>query len=121
MIALSARTSTFLAEVYLPYFRLGSRGKSRLKSIYLTYDMRDAASDNPQLDTLYLTSPEATSRVGLSPTLSETTAMTRSRVPVGVAANGAAFLVSQRSLVIQMASFDGLLLRRGSTPSRRRY
>lgn len=64
------------------FSRIGRRwapagGLTHFKRLYLTYDMRDAASDNPILTLSYVTTPEATSYTSLSYTLAETTAMER--------------------------------------------
>ncbi|MBI3936418.1 MAG: hypothetical protein HY323_05530 [Betaproteobacteria bacterium] len=73
----------------------GSQARKRFKKVYLSYDCRDAATDNPTLTASYLTSPEATSYTALSPTFAETTARTRKRVALPKAAYGVALKVAQ--------------------------
>lgn len=52
-------------------------GLTHFKRLYLTYDLRDAASDNPILTLSYVTTPEATSYTSLAYTLPETSEMDR--------------------------------------------
>jgi hypothetical protein len=65
------------------FYALGSQYRKRWRHVYVSYDVRDAASDNPALTVSYLTSPEATSYTALSPTLPETTVRTRVRRAIG--------------------------------------
>lgn len=78
-----------------PYYRFGSHGKSRLRAVYLTYDMRDAASDNPVLDTNFEDTPDGDGDGGTLAQLTETPTMTRARIPVGRSLNGAYFFTFQ--------------------------
>jgi hypothetical protein len=78
------------------FYNFKSRAKKRVRHVYVSHDTRDAASDNPAQTVSYLTSPEATSYTALSPTLTETTAMTRVRRSLGAApTNGIAFKLAQ--------------------------
>lgn len=77
-----------------PYY-MGEAGKKTWKFVYLTYDLRDAATDNPILTVSYIDSPEETSYTALTPTLAETTAMTRARLPIRLPSHGLAFKVVQ--------------------------
>jgi hypothetical protein len=71
-------------------------GKKRFRHAYISYDLRDAASDNPTLTVSYLTDPAGTSYTALSPTLTETTARDRKRVAFGAAPTyGVAVKVAQ--------------------------
>jgi hypothetical protein len=63
--------------------------------VYLNYDMRDAASDNPALTLSYLTDPASTSYTALSPTFAETTTRARARVTLNQAKYGVAFKCAQ--------------------------
>ncbi len=52
-------------------------GLTQWKRLYLTYDLRDAATDNPALQISYVETPEASSYTTLAKTLAETTLQTR--------------------------------------------
>lgn len=69
-------------------------GIDSLKAVYLNYDLRDAASDDPTYAVSYITSPESTSYTAIA-TLAETTARTRSRMRVGKSALGFGFKILQ--------------------------
>lgn len=83
-----------------PWFALGA-SPAPLRDLYVAYDLRDAATDNPTLTLSYLTSPEATSYTAVSDfggsgyTLSETTAFTRIRRNVRKSAYGVAAKLAQ--------------------------
>lgn len=76
-------------------FDLDSFHLKRWGDIYLSHDIRDAASDNPVLTVSYLTDPAGTSYTALSPTLSETTGRKRSRIPLSKESYGVALKVAQ--------------------------
>jgi len=57
---------------YLP-----TQGLTLWKRLYLTYDIRDAAADNPTLQLSYVETPEATSYTTFAKSLAETTLQTR--------------------------------------------
>lgn len=71
------------------------RSKARLKSVYVKYDVRDAASDNPTLAASYVTSPEATSYTSISGTLAETAEQTVARRNIRKAGFGLALKLAQ--------------------------
>jgi hypothetical protein len=77
-----------------PYFWDMNSGDKRWKNLYLRYDIRDAASDNPVLTVSYITDPNG-SYTAISPTLAETTAYTNMRLPLNVAAGGIGFKLAQ--------------------------
>lgn len=87
-------TVAVIPTVETGMYDLGHEGKKRFRDLYVGYDLRDAGSDNPTLAVSYLTSPEATSYTSLS-SLSESTAYSRSRVPVAVRSKQIAFKVAQ--------------------------
>lgn len=77
-------------------YPIEGQGKKRVKHIYVSYDERDAASDNPALTVSYLTDPASSSYTALSPTLPETTGRDRKRRALGsVPAYGYAFKIAQ--------------------------
>ncbi len=69
--------------------------EERIRNVYLGYDMRDSASDNPTLTVGYCTDPDATSYTSLTPTYTETTAYVRKRLPVRKQGRGFGFKISQ--------------------------
>lgn len=78
-----------------PFFEPAQLGGQRWRDVYLEYDLRDAASDDPTMTVGYITSPEASSYTSLSPTFAETSRKTTARVPVRVGNRGLAFKVSR--------------------------
>jgi hypothetical protein len=71
------------------YARQGRRfvpttGLTHWKNLYLSYDLRDAASDNPTLQASFIETPEATSYTTLAQTMAETTAQERARFDFGI-------------------------------------
>ena len=58
-------------------------GLTHWKRLYLSYDMRDAATDNPALQLSYVTTPEDSSYDTITPTLAETSKFTRAGVSFG--------------------------------------
>lgn len=81
-------------EIETPYY-FDRPGKKTWKHVYVSYDIRDAATDNPTLTVSYIDSPEETSYTALTPTLSETTGFTRKRIPIRKSAHGLAFKIAQ--------------------------
>jgi len=76
-----------------PFYEFGP-GLDSLKSVYVTYDLRDAATDNPTFAVSYATAPEATSYTSIG-TLAETTARARKRLRVGKSGLGFSFKIAQ--------------------------
>lgn len=77
-------------------------GKQSWKRLYVDYDVRDAATDNPLLTASYITSPELTSYTNVTKldgttadTFAETTAYTRARRFLNVTAEGLGFKIVQ--------------------------
>lgn len=52
-------------------------GLTHWKRLYLSYDLRDAASDNPTLTLSYVTTPEGASYTSITPTVAESSAFNR--------------------------------------------
>lgn len=75
--------------------------KALIRDVYLNYDLRDAATDNPTIACSYILSPELTSYAAIADfsgsayTLAETTEMTRVRRNVRHKAYGIAFKLAQ--------------------------
>ncbi len=63
---------------------LPAQGLTHFRRLYLSYDLRDAASDNPTLTVSYVTNPEATSYTAMARTLTGTTDFTREGRSFGV-------------------------------------
>ena len=74
---------------------IGDPRLKTLRRLYVNYDIRDAASDNPILTASHILSPEATSYTALSPTMPETTESTRVHIPINKASSGIAFKIAQ--------------------------
>lgn len=89
---------TPLAET--PYYPLGRPGKKWVRGLFVTYDMRDAASDDPALTVSYTLTPDG-SYTALGTTLAETADQARSRLWMsstaggGVAGQGVALKLAQ--------------------------
>jgi hypothetical protein len=83
-----------------PWFPIGP-SKSPIRDIYVAYDLRDAASDNPTLTLSYVLSPENTSYTAVSDfsgsayTLAETSEFTRVRRNLRKAGFGVALKLAQ--------------------------
>lgn len=107
--SLFSPSSTFKADgdgtavtptLELPYYQTGT-SKATFRNVYVVYDVRDAASDNPVLTVSYITSPESTSYTnvtdysGSSYPLAETTEMTRVKRRLHFAALGVGFKIAQ--------------------------
>lgn len=56
---------------------LPAQGFTHFRRLYFSYDLRDAASDNPTLSMSYVTDPEATSYTAMVPAIAESTSFTR--------------------------------------------
>lgn len=82
-----------------PFYEPGGAGKKRWKYVYLTYDVREGASDDPSLGMSYTTSPETISYTALpgATPFTETTKQERKRQRFGLATRGAAFSIAQAS------------------------
>lgn len=80
--------------VELPHY-YGKPGKKRWKHLYVKYHMTDGATDNPTLTAAYTTDLESSSYTSITPTLTETSAATRARVPIRVAAEGVSLKLTQ--------------------------
>lgn len=52
-------------------------GLTHWRRLYLSYDMRDAATDDPTLTLSYVTTPESSSYTSITPTVAESTAWNR--------------------------------------------
>ena len=86
---------TAVTPVYeSPFFR--SKGKQlSWKRVYLDYDIRDAASDNPTLTVSYVETPEATSYTTVGSAFAETSAQIPARRDLGQSNYGMGFRVVQ--------------------------
>lgn len=60
-----------------------TQGLTKWLRLYFTYDLRDAASDNPTIQVSYVTTPESSSYTTLSRTLAESTRMVRKALSFG--------------------------------------
>jgi hypothetical protein len=77
-----------------PIYGTDPSGVKTFRSLYLGYDCRDAASDDPILTVSYLTDLDG-SYTAMSPTFAETTARDTAKAPVDIANDGIAFKVAQ--------------------------
>ena len=77
-----------------PFYLDPRSGKKTWKSIYVTYDMRDAATDNPAITVAYIKTVDG-SYTNLSPTLAETTDFARERRYVRLPAHGLGLKLTQ--------------------------
>jgi hypothetical protein len=75
-------------------FYVGKAGQKRIGDLYITYDMRDAAADNPTLTVSYLTDPEG-SYTALTTTLAETSGRTRAKIPLNIRTETFALKIAQ--------------------------
>lgn len=71
-----------------------SEGFQTWKAFYVNYDLRDAATDNPQLQFAYVTTPEATSYTTVG-TVPETTTQARVRLGFGGPYRGIGLKITQ--------------------------
>jgi len=83
-----------LPELETQFFMENSLLKT-IRRAFLTYDLRDAASDNPALTLSYIDSPEETSYTAISPTLPETSEITRVHRSINRPMRGLAFKIAQ--------------------------
>ena len=106
--------TSVLPIVETPWYPLGD-GASPDRDVFLTYDIRDAASDDPTLTLSYILSPEMTSYTNVKGrddnayTIPETTAMYRVRRLINKEAFGIAFKILQTnpSSASRMYRIDG--------------
>lgn len=89
-----ADTTNVEPELETPYYRFVP-GKKSWKRTFLSYMMEDAATDNPELELSYITTPHMTDYTTLAPTLGESERLTRARRPLGFASEGIALKVQQ--------------------------
>jgi hypothetical protein len=93
-----------------PYYQTG-KSKANFRFVYIVYDIRDAASDNPIYTLAFVTDPTSTSYTnvtdvsGSSQTLAETTAMTKARRRVGVDSLGIGFRLTQSNAAASEALY----------------
>jgi hypothetical protein len=85
--------TAILPVVELPYYSDGASIKT-VKALYVAYDIRDAASNNPTLTVSWTTSPESTSYTSLG-TLAETTEYGRGRLRPRKPVRGFALKIAQ--------------------------
>jgi hypothetical protein len=71
-----------------PFYGAERPGKKSWRRAYVSYDLRDAATDNPTLSLSYITSPEATSYTAVSGTFPESAARTRQRKALNATTGG---------------------------------
>lgn len=90
-----ADTTSIIPVIETAFFK-GSDGPKSWKWAYLTYDLRDAASDNPTITISYAVTPETSIYTVPTPTLAETTALDRGRIPLRFNAEGVAFKITQQ-------------------------
>lgn len=76
-------------------FWTGGPGQKTFRSLAVGYDIRDAASDNPNLTVSYIDTSEETSYTNLSPSLDETTEYERVRLPLNFPAPGIGLKITQ--------------------------
>lgn len=78
------------------WFRFGAEARKRLKSLYLSYDVRlSGNAKTTALSVGYIDSPEETSFRNARRSLNGTVEYTRRRVPISLGAYGAAFRFAQ--------------------------
>jgi hypothetical protein len=80
-------------SVETPFYEFG-KGLDLVRDAYVTFDLRDAASDNPTLTVGYVTDPEDSSYTTAA-TLSETTARDRKRATINRVGLGFGLKISQ--------------------------
>lgn len=79
--------------VETPFYEYGV-GLDLVRDLFVTYDLRDAASDNPTLAVSYVQTPESTAYTTAA-TLAETTARSRQRVTVNRVGQGIGLKLAQ--------------------------
>lgn len=84
-------------QVETPFYQLSPPGLKRYKSVYVGYDLKDAATDNPSLYMSYTTSPEGSSYTAMhgDPAFQppETSTYSRVRRRLNVRAPGIGFRI----------------------------
>jgi hypothetical protein len=83
-----------LPQLETPFFMDNSLLKT-IRRVFLTYDIRDAASDNPALTISHINSPEETSYDAIASTLPETSEVTRVHRSINRPMRGIAFKIAQ--------------------------
>jgi hypothetical protein len=78
-------------------FFQGPSGLKTWRALYPTYDLRDAATDDPTVQFSYILSPEATSYTDVGSAQAETTASTRPRIEVNKKSEGIALKLTRSS------------------------
>ena len=84
-----------------PFYDQKARGKRRSRFLYISHSLVDAATDNPTITASYNTDPGSETYTAITPALTETTGMVRSRLPISVSSLGFA-----AKLVMTNASSD---------------
>jgi len=87
-------------------FWMGEPGDKTAQRVYLGYDIRDAASDNPILTVSYTSSPESSSYTALTPTLVETTTYQRSTMLLDASVRGLGLKVAQTNASSDTRLYD---------------
>lgn len=77
-----------------PYYE-GEFGKKRFRQLYVDFELKDWAADDPTAALSYITTPEATSYTTLSTSLAESTTKTTTRALLGFGADGIAFKIAR--------------------------
>lgn len=93
-IKADADGTSVLPSLETPFYR-GSPGLRSSKLVYFSYDLRDAATDNPTLTVSYGKNPEDTTYTAISTTLAETSSYTRARLRLGFKSPGLSFKLAQ--------------------------
>lgn len=86
---------TNVLPIYETAFGLGDAHLKTIRRVFLTHDTRDAGSDDPTQTISYIDSPEETSYTALSPTIAETSEVTRVHRSINKSVRGIAFKVAQ--------------------------
>jgi hypothetical protein len=89
-----ANGTAVLPVIEYPFF-MAQPGQKTAMRVYLGYDLRDAASDNPTLRVSYTPTPESTTYTALTPDLGETTAYQRTALQLDAALPGVGIKVAQ--------------------------
>jgi hypothetical protein len=85
---------------------------SRIQDVYVTYDLRDAASDNPTLSVSYVLTPEATlysnatDSAGSDRSFAESVSQTRARARIRKTGRGVALRVTQTNASAATKLYD---------------
>jgi hypothetical protein len=89
--------------VETPFYEL-SAGIDSFNTLFVTYDLRDAATDDPTFNVSYVKTPEETVYTALTKVLPETTVRARDKLTLGFSGQGIGVKVQQTN-----ASSDGRL------------